>query len=135
MKCDLVCLTNDTEPHDRTDNVLQFIVMALNSQCCIAWSISVFPQREGRRKFSGATRNSVVNCMFAVHGYLSSLQFLIHTHTHTHTDTSAIVLFNTCYVLFSYTSTPIGRGFICRYVFIAMYSFVRRNFVVCRHMS
>jgi hypothetical protein len=37
---------------------------------------------------------------------------------------SSIVLFNMCYVLFSYACILIGQVFICRYIFMAMYSFV-----------
>jgi hypothetical protein len=48
----------------------------------------------------------------------------MHIHTHTHIGSSSIVLFNMCYVLFSYTCILIGQVFVCRYIFMAMYSFV-----------
>jgi hypothetical protein len=43
--------------------------------------------------------------------------------THTHTGLS-IVLSSMCYVLFSYACIYVGQGFICGYIFMAMYSFV-----------
>jgi hypothetical protein len=45
-------------------------------------------------------------------------------HTYTHTGSSSIVLFNMCYILFSCSGILIGQGFICRYIFMAMYSFL-----------
>jgi hypothetical protein len=38
--------------------------------------------------------------------------------------TLSIVLFNMCNVLFSYACTLTGQGFICRYIFMVIYSFV-----------
>jgi hypothetical protein len=52
------------------------------------------------------------------------LSFLREFVTHTHTGSLSIVLFNMCYVLFSYACFLIGQGFICRHIFMAMYSFV-----------
>jgi hypothetical protein len=37
---------------------------------------------------------------------------------------SSMFLSNMCNVLFSYACILIGQGFICRYIFMAMYSFV-----------
>jgi hypothetical protein len=52
-----------------------------------------------------------------------------HTHaralTHTHTGSSSlIVLFNICYILFSYAYTLIEQGCFCRYIFMATFSSV-----------
>jgi hypothetical protein len=55
------------------------------------------------------------------------LSFIIrirNTDTQTHTGSLSIVLFNMCYVLFSYACILIGQGFICRYIFMVMYSSV-----------
>jgi hypothetical protein len=49
---------------------------------------------------------------------------IIIRNAHTHTGSSSIVLFNMCYVLFSYACTFIGQGFVCTYIFMAMKSFV-----------
>jgi hypothetical protein len=43
---------------------------------------------------------------------------------YTHTGSSSIVLSNMHCVLFSYACILIGQGFICRYIFMAMYSSV-----------
>jgi hypothetical protein len=65
------------------------------------------------------------------------LSFAIRIPNNAHTGSSSIVLFNMCYVLFSYAYTLILQGFICRYIFMAIYSFVppfswdEINFVVC----
>jgi hypothetical protein len=37
---------------------------------------------------------------------------------------SSMVLSNMCNILFSYACILIGKVFICRYIFMAMYSFV-----------
>lgn len=41
-----------------------------------------------------------------------------------HTGSLLIILFNMYYVLFSRTFIVIGQGFICIYIFMAIYSFV-----------
>jgi hypothetical protein len=46
------------------------------------------------------------------------------THTRTHNGSLSIVLFNMCYVLFSYACILIGQGCICRYIFMVMYNFI-----------
>jgi hypothetical protein len=53
------------------------------------------------------------------------LSFVIRIrNAHTHTGSPSIVLFNMCYVLFSYACILFGQGFIYRYIFVAMYNFV-----------
>jgi hypothetical protein len=47
-----------------------------------------------------------------------------HTHTHTHTGSPSTVLFNMCYVFFSYTCILIGKVSTHRYILIAMYNSV-----------
>jgi hypothetical protein len=50
---------------------------------------------------------------------------------------SSIVLFDMCNILFSYACILIGQAFICRYMpcIVSYPLFVRRHFVVCRHVS
>jgi hypothetical protein len=54
---------------------------------------------------------------------LSLAVIIRNTYTHTHTVSSSIVLLNMCCVLFSYACILRGQVFICRYIFMAMYSF------------
>lgn len=41
-----------------------------------------------------------------------------------HKDSSSVVLFNECYILFPHACILIREGFVRRYIFMAMYSFV-----------
>jgi hypothetical protein len=69
--------------------------------------------------------------------YLLLLEFIIHSHT----GLSLIVSSSMWYDLFSYVCILIiGQGFICRYVHLVVCGFahpcfMRRNYVVCRHVS
>jgi hypothetical protein len=82
------------------------------------------PQPVYRHKVSGVPRIFIRNCIFARYNYkkgniLSFVIIILNTHTHT-----SIVLCNMCYVLFSYACTHLVQGFICRYIFMIMFSFV-----------
>jgi hypothetical protein len=55
---------------------------------------------------------------------LSFVIRICNTHMHARAGSSSVVLLNMFYVLFSYACIFIGQGFICRYRFKAMHSFV-----------
>jgi hypothetical protein len=52
------------------------------------------------------------------------LYFMISIHNKHTPDASSVVLFYMCYILFLYACVITGQGFVCRYMFMAMYSFV-----------
>jgi hypothetical protein len=45
-------------------------------------------------------------------------------HTHTHTHVCHSLFYSVCYVFFSYACILKGQGFICRYIFMAIFSFI-----------